>query len=542
MKKDVIYIDVEDDITAIIEKLKGSKAKIVALVPPKRSIVLLSAVNARLLKRAAEDSQKRVVLITNDSALLMIAGGLGLHIAKNLQSKPYLPEAPEVPSGEDTVIEGDLSDLDPKTMVGDLAGGAVVAESVTKTADQTTGKAKKSDEAGKKLFKIPNFERFRLKLILGSVGAVLLAATWWWAFWIAPEADINISAQTSRLETVIDYTVDTKIESSDLEEKILKGIIKEMKRTVTTDFEATGEANVGFEASGDITVRNCDSSTVITVPAGTAFTSSGGLNFFSTAAVDVPGGTFDGGGCSTPGTALVTVVAAAAGGHYNLAAGTAYSISGFGNFVSGVGEQLAGGTDEIEKVVSQEDFDKAKADLDTRDYFKERGEMTALFGDGLVAMEGTFEFSVGEVTSVPAVGEAGERAVLSAEITFTEVGVSKGDLQALLKNFQELEIDTSTQSIYDNGLSDASYELQQDPAEGQFGFRLRTVGIIGPNIDISALAEQISGKRFSEAKSIIDEIPGVVGSEIKLSPFWVNKVPGVSKTTIVVEVSEQSPR
>ena len=36
MNKDVIYIDVEDDITAIVGKIKASKERIIALVPPKR--------------------------------------------------------------------------------------------------------------------------------------------------------------------------------------------------------------------------------------------------------------------------------------------------------------------------------------------------------------------------------------------------------------------------------------------------------------------------------------------------------------------------
>ena len=66
MKKDVVYIDIEDEITGIISKMKESKAKIVALVPPKRSTVLNSVVNLKLLKRAADDSKKRVVLITNE--------------------------------------------------------------------------------------------------------------------------------------------------------------------------------------------------------------------------------------------------------------------------------------------------------------------------------------------------------------------------------------------------------------------------------------------------------------------------------------------
>jgi hypothetical protein len=63
MNKDVIYIDVEDDITAIIGKVKGAKEKIVALVPPKRIGVLQSAVNLRLIARAAKQEWEPLRLL-----------------------------------------------------------------------------------------------------------------------------------------------------------------------------------------------------------------------------------------------------------------------------------------------------------------------------------------------------------------------------------------------------------------------------------------------------------------------------------------------
>lgn len=65
MNKDVIYIDVEDDITAIIGKVKDSSEKIVALVPPKRIGVLQSAVNLRLISRAASQNGKHLAIFAH---------------------------------------------------------------------------------------------------------------------------------------------------------------------------------------------------------------------------------------------------------------------------------------------------------------------------------------------------------------------------------------------------------------------------------------------------------------------------------------------
>src|SRR6266545_779348 len=92
--KDVIYIDIDDEITAIIDKVRGSGEKIVALVLPKRATVLQSIVNMKLLKRTADEAKKHLVLITGEAGLLPLAGSVGLHVAKTLQSRPEIPTAP----------------------------------------------------------------------------------------------------------------------------------------------------------------------------------------------------------------------------------------------------------------------------------------------------------------------------------------------------------------------------------------------------------------------------------------------------------------
>ena len=48
----------------------------------------------KLLKRVADGSKKRVVLITSENGLLPLAGSVGLYVAKNLQSKPEVPDGP----------------------------------------------------------------------------------------------------------------------------------------------------------------------------------------------------------------------------------------------------------------------------------------------------------------------------------------------------------------------------------------------------------------------------------------------------------------
>ena len=61
--KETIYVDVDDEITSIIDKVQVAKGKVIALVLPKRAPVLQSIVNMKLLKRTADNAGKNLVLV-----------------------------------------------------------------------------------------------------------------------------------------------------------------------------------------------------------------------------------------------------------------------------------------------------------------------------------------------------------------------------------------------------------------------------------------------------------------------------------------------
>ena len=105
--KDTIYIDIDDEITGIIDKFNASSGKVVALVLPKRAAVLQSIVNMKLLKRAADQSKKNLVLVTTEASLMPLAGAVGVNVAKTLTSKPEVPSAPVTDDREEMVDEAE---------------------------------------------------------------------------------------------------------------------------------------------------------------------------------------------------------------------------------------------------------------------------------------------------------------------------------------------------------------------------------------------------------------------------------------------------
>ena len=148
--KDVIYIDVDDEITTIIDKVSSSRSKILALVLPKRATTLQSIVNMKLLKRAADEGNKHLVLITSEAGLMPLAANTGLYVAKNLQSKPEVPNVPqavaELPDDFEESLTLDAADpkLNKKSPVGDLAKGNLSPTAVDDAIDMGGSSADKN--------------------------------------------------------------------------------------------------------------------------------------------------------------------------------------------------------------------------------------------------------------------------------------------------------------------------------------------------------------------------------------------------------------
>ena len=251
MKKDVIYIDLEEDITAIIGKVKDSAEKIVALVPPKRTGVLQSAVNLKLLQKGALEQGKRVVLITNDKSLISLAAGIKLPVARNLQSKPEIPEVASHEPEENDVINGaDLPVGDfakdaplgtpatPKTAADDISNQVDFSERAAKPAAAASAKKPKKGGLGSKI-KVPDFNKFRKKFFIIGGAAILLIAFLIWALVIAPSATITINAKTSAVNIDRTLTVSPDAESKPSELQ-LKSQSQQVKKTASVDFDATG--------------------------------------------------------------------------------------------------------------------------------------------------------------------------------------------------------------------------------------------------------------------------------------------------------------
>ena len=550
--KETIYIDIDEDITGIIDKVVSGKNSIVALVLPKRAGVLHSSVNMRLLKRAAEEAGKSLVLITTESSVLRLAGLTRTHVAKSLTTKPYLPEKPESEITETIISEAPKdSSVDPAKSIGELAGDKppVEAPRIVSEIDEDTieldnlqpePKDKNSEEKQIKKDKklsVPSFDRFRKRIFIfggiGLFGVVFL----FFAIFVWPRATITITTEKSNVETRLDFSVNIAQATLDETAKILPAEQKEVKATLTEKFTATGKQDNGNKATGTMTLKNCiEQNGDVTVPVGTSFTSNG-FTFRSNEAVVLPETTLTGGGnCITP-TRTVGVTAQSGGDSYNLNS-RSYTPS-IANIIA-TGSAMSGGTSNIVTVVSADDVEEAKKKIIAKSTDEYKSQLSTLFKDSSkFGLTETFTSTQGEITSAPKVGEAATaEATLSIAFTYQMLGVNLSDIEKILATAQNAKIDTKKQKIYDSGVDTAKIGQLERPSAGEAKMNLSGTGIAGPKLDADTIAKEVAGKSGGETKQIISSRPDIASVEVRYDPFWVFSTPKkVSRITIIFDAA-----
>ena len=558
MNKDVIYIEPEDDITDILTGVRDSQAKIVALVPPKKAGVLKSAVNFKLLARTAKDTGKAVVLVTADGALLKLAAGAGIPVAKSLQSKPEIPTSnnviADVIEPESDVIDGEEAEAIAETEKEVAkADEKSVVESVD-LSDENTESEEEPD--GKKKLKkksaVPNFDRYRKFIIMGVIGLVLIAGFLVWALVIAPSAKIMVSVRTTSRPFSEAVTFTTNESKQDTAGGVF--LLEEQKLTKQSEveFDATGEIDKGNRATGTITgsvtFNNPGDSISITT---NAVFSRGELKYTPTKEVLVTAPNDlndcdDRQGYRCIMAVKLNMVAEMPGEKYNTTASSGWGMPSLTHSLSISSVSIAGGTSKLVKVVSAADVDKAKKELESTSTSAGRAELEADFPTGLLPIKASFKVETGDPVATPAVGEElveGVRPKLVAKTTFIMYGVDRVRITEYIEERTRQAIGTEAdQMVYSTGVSEnadenkafiESFRLVGDVYTG----RLKSVTKIGPKVTDEMVIEKSLGKKIGEVQSLLKSINGVGSVKVETSFFWVSSIPDdINKVSVEITV------
>ena len=571
MNKDVIYIEPEDDITDIINKIEGSKEKIVALVPPKKASVLRSIVNIKLIAKSGANTKKTVVLVTTDPAILKLAAATKLPVTKDLQSAPAVPkieaEGPEemiskeelvkkvAKNGEEEVMAEAVEEVEKNEKTEKVDGKEDSENEAEKDSDADDAKGKKEKKKKEKVVgtsknPLVRWVQEHKKLCISlCVALPILILVLVWALVIAPAATVTVGIRTTKNNFSENVTfTETLAEENTSEGKFFlqqKKIETEAKKT----FVATGQKNVGERAKGNVVIIAyfvAKGSTNIN--AGATFT-LGDLLYTADEDSSIA---WDGKvtNCENSNetvtqtfkcklSARVNVTANGPGTKYNIEA----SSTGWKTSVAGVvvytDQAMAGGTDNMITVVQQSDIDNAIAELKDTESASANNNKERLFdeiSDTSFIIEQSYTQSVGEPTSTPKVGEEvkeGEKATLSVVTTDSVYYIDNTKVEEFIKEKAKL---AENYRIYSMDNPFIENFIKTDTG---YAGKLKTSYVSGPKVTENDVLEIIKGKGLGTAQHDLKDIDGISSIKIDTSFPWVSSIPNdPNKITVILDVQE----
>lgn len=560
----LVYIDTDDDVTSIVGKIKNCKDAVVALVPPKRVGVLQSVVNLKLLQRAAKTAGKRLAIVTTDSALVNLASGLTIPVAKNINAQAKVPDmvddddVSDVIDGNDLAV-GDLARMNDRKTPEDKDISAAVAaiETDDKINNDRDADGVNDDEQkprtntrkpkGMNKSKVPNVNDLRKKILIGGGIAVVLIGFLVWAVVFAPGATITIKAKTSSVD-VAKGLVLTPSSDKDVDNGELSPVVKQKKQNESVEFDATGSKETGEKAKGTVAFcyenskndPDADEPTpnTISIPAGTRLYANG-MQYTTDAAVEARGGWDSSSSRKCETYYSVSATAVNIGDAGNVSQNTQFTVSGFTNVSALAKTDFAGGSKRTIKVVQQSDVDAAVAKLQEQgDADAAKKELEGQMSKSTKIIDGSFSANQGNVKVSPSVGaEAAGKASVSVEITYTLVGVDNSDLGDVINAQIKDQIDSGKQKVYENGANDVKFS---DFAATRNGYTvtIKTTAHVGPVINEDDVKKQVTGKKAEEIKATLKQTNGVSDVEVNMSPFWVSSAPAADKIKVNFTIDE----
>jgi hypothetical protein len=538
MTDNALYLEADEDITSAIDKLTKSPGQKVQIVVPKRSTMLQSIINLKLMKKAAEGSGKELILVTNDKIATDLAGRVGLAVAPSIGANPVVQSAemPEDLKSNEEIIEA--SDPEPPAAPEPVAPKsksiptrpfikhreiqdeppepkAAVSESSDDKAAATTPK---------KPLKVPNWSRLQRR-VMWVAGAVVLVIGYFAFMYFGSSATVTLYANGTKTDISSSFTVDPTLKQTDFAKGVLAGQLVSVNKTLSGTFTPTGKEDAGTKAGGTVTIQNCSDTNTYTLNAGNTLTSQG-LSFITQQNVTIPGGTFSiqNGqitGCTSP-TVSDPVTAAQNGDNYNLT-NASFSSSKLNSKFNITGS-MTGGTTKTITVVTQNDVDTAEAAILAGDKNNATSALGGRVPTGFTALTASQSSTVSSVSPAPAVGAQGSSATLSLSVTYSELAVSKSDYRKLIDN-QELSQVGSGNQVYDDGFSSANVSQSSTDPTGRAVFAYTTTAYSGAKLNTASLAKQLSGMRFSDATDFATGLPGISQANISNWPSWSTSLP-----------------
>ncbi len=563
--KKVIYAEIDDEVTAIYDKLHAIGSKQIYIVVPERSILFQSVVNLKILKRKAEDDEKEVFLITNDKNGIHLAQKVGIIVYnKSEEDKTGIFSTETVDERlKITPLKASVNDVEDQTPTRLSERKLSISEILQKRKNKgvvdikrvtSPQPAKEVKEKNRLVIVAPN--RHALIALISLSLIVLLVVV----YIALPGVTIYLTPTASVLEKSVNITLaDAQKNRGELEthpSHVIASYPVTTKVSKTITHTATGKkfSEKGSNSSGKLTVVNLTSNAWPLI-AKTRFQTSDGIVFRLPEAVTVPAASASG-----PGKLEVYVVAdpvdanGAIVGELGNVGPTKFFLPGLkessrNELYAESTKPMSGGVTDYIAFVSKEDIEAAKGRIEN-DLIKAANaklqeavnQKSDLTGDNkeYILLDGDKSIKVGEVkvTIDPSLeGKEIKEFSVSGELDVSGVYYDHEAMLEILKEELLLKKSPQKELLRINEESTSYRIFEWDEANGRIKLTANIKGVeqfvIDPEKENGArllekIKEHVAGLDIDSAKAYIQNLPEINKVEVESWPAWSPNIPKLS--------------
>lgn len=451
-----MFLDPDDDLSTVRSKLEASTAEEIYLVIPQRSPLLRTPLEFRILARVANEVASETILVSGDPNRRRLAEREGFRTKRSLRTLKHLMVEP--------------GKRPPLIVLPDWlpSGAGLLTTAIT--------------------------------LAVFGVAAMV----------VAPVMEVTLTPQTTPLNREVDVLVDPNARQPDAQKGILPGEVLNVRFDLAGALPIPGDRTVGRDkARGEVLITsrnpqpvNLSRSTVVRVPDGPRFLTDSDLRLQP----------------NVPTRIGITAVDPGTGG--NVAANTITATEGPGLEGLQVANQrpTAGGTDRQGRVVTAEDHQKLKEQLQEQARARAMAELQQQAGQQRSLPDITLQVRVEDEKMDQPVGAEVDQ--LTGRLT---IQASATAFQNLAFNdlVGKMLLSSAGSGVKLSGEPNISTPAVMGANGQQVQLRSRATGVAERDIDSEGVQTALRGKTEQEALAYLQRIGGLAEApRINISPDW----------------------
>lgn len=580
-----IYLESDEEITSVIDKISQLSDRHIALVAPKNSGLFQSLINLKLLAKEAKKQDKELSIIAPGKTGMRLAEQVGLRSYASLGALGAGPKNPPKPAPDQSVptevVDGVKVNRYQPPVVGETAAPELAEEPVKPIAEplatetiadepvkttETEPVAVSREEVPSELLphppKTPPSEsatkddkddspempaivsrgystrtEFNVPWRSVAIAGALLVVIFLVLMVFLPRATVTVNFPATAVKKTVTITAATSATEGELS---LPASLLVSEQALTKTVTATGKKDIGAKATGTVSVKNCEDTSTHSLAAGSKLTSSS-KTFLSNSAVTVPAGKFSNGGqtCNSDPVS-VAVTAEAAGESYNLSNAT-FAIANLSGRFTATGTTSGGSTKQV-TVLTQEDIDKSLNELKTEAAEKGAADIRAK-ATTQTLLDGASWTTVKNQSVDKKVGEQVESATASYSAEIAALVFDANSAQEKVKTAAGTDLSANQELVIPEEKQPTLVAKAVSEDRATLTVEAVVEGFAVEKVDKSAIARAVARKSISGAQSILASQFNAASSEITVSPsWWFGRLPLLaSEITIEHGFSEAVP-